>query len=100
MDSPAPTVELFRLTAWPRLLPRFLFGFLLGAFLCAFLGTLGALRRLAIARVGRTVGNEIGRERAGHVGTRGVVLTQEARQRRRRHRLQEPARALVAGIAG
>src|SRR5690348_3828818 len=73
---------------------------LLGAFSRTFLRSLGSLRRLIEARIGRTVGDEIGGKHAGHVRARRVVLPKEARQRGRRNGLQKAARALVAGVAG
>src|SRR5689334_9723978 len=102
MDAAAPAVALLY---WPPFLRRFLLGLLPCSFSCALFGALSPLlptlgRIAASARIGCSVGDQIGSHRARHVGARGVVLTQEAGQRRRRDRLQQAAGALVAGSAG
>ncbi|MBR1196007.1 hypothetical protein JQ634_00280 [Bradyrhizobium sp. AUGA SZCCT0240] len=68
---------------------------------------LGALCRIGLrlilalkARVGRAIRYQERSEHPGHLAAGGVVLAQEAGQRRRRHVLQQAARALVAGGAG
>ena len=50
--------------------------------------------------IGRPVGDQKGREQRGHLGTGGVMLTQESLEGTGRHRLQQAPRALVAGVAG
>jgi len=77
-------------------------GPLFGSVLCTFpwtvLGTL--LLGYAIARIVRPVRYQIGREHAGHVAAGRVMLTQKARERSGRNRLQKSSRTLVAGSAG
>src|SRR6185312_14606257 len=101
MHPAAPAVELLGLSL-PRFRPCFLFGFLLlRALFRPFLSTLGPLGPVAAdSGIARTIGDEIGGERAGHVGARGVVLAEEARQRRRGYRLQQATRTLMADAAG
>src|SRR5207244_1393517 len=70
----------------------------LGALLRAVLALLGVLA--LVARVRRAIGDEVGRQHGGHVAAGGVVLAQEARQRRGRNAAQQAARRLVTGIAG
>src|SRR5258708_7346082 len=59
-----------------------------------------AVLRLAQAGVGRAIGDQKGRQQRGHLGTGGVVLTQEALQGARRQGLQQTPRTLVASGTG